>query len=167
MTAVSVKASPPSITSATSSYFGLFRDKGDRYKWRSTRFTSGRRFFSLLVPRSKKLGPGATTVFHFLTFNPFLLTPLRLPQDGLALEFLLMFSSIRFVNIQQWSLILIALTASLLNCTLASAIPLRTRGRTLSTPGWVTLPLKRFQTTRTNVHPQLVGRFYRILCMHA
>ena len=122
---------------------------------------------SLLVPRSKQSGPGAATVFHFLSFNPSLLTPLRLPQDGLALEFLLMFSSIRFVNMQQWSLILIALTVCLLNCTLTNAIPLRVRGRTLSTPGWVTLPLKRFQTTRTNVHPQLVGRFYRILCMHA
>lgn len=122
---------------------------------------------SLLVPRSKQSGPGAATVFHFLSFNPSLLTPLRLPQDGLVLEFLLMFSSIRFVNMQQWSLILIALTVCLLNCTLTNAIPLRVRGRTLSTPGWVTLPLKRFQTTRTNVHPQLVGRFYRILCMHA
>lgn len=59
---------------------------------------------------------------------------------------------------KQWSLILTVLTACLLNCTLASAIPLRARGRTLPSPGRVTLPLKRFQTTRTNVHPQLVGR---------
>lgn len=61
---------------------------------------------------------------------------------------------------KQWSLIFIVLTACLLNCTLASAIPLRARGRTLPSPGRVTLPLKRFQTTRTNVHPQLLMQQY-------
>ncbi|KAL4062847.1 aspartic peptidase domain-containing protein [Scleroderma yunnanense] len=61
---------------------------------------------------------------------------------------------------QQWSLIFFVLNAYLLSFVLASAIPLRARDRTPSNSGRITLPLKRFQAARTDVHPQLLMQQY-------